>query len=189
MAIAIDLSTKADATIVDGLSFAATTTAIGLLCQLNTPLNVGEYVELLCTSMDSQTRIGLGELSSSTSFTQTGTLWYTSTDGKIYPGGTLYGATFTTNDVIGISLSSEGVAFYKNGVSQGYLTTPQHLYPSVHQGITAAVLRSGVFRVTYETIQYLPSGYVPIGTTAVNFGMPIAVILSTFPATLTRGFR
>lgn len=184
MPVDIELSTKhADCT-VEGMSFTATTSAMGLLCQLNTRLGAGEYVEILYTGGDSQIRIGLGELSSSTSATQTGTLWYTSTDGEIWPGGISYGSAFTTNDVIGISLSSDGVAFYKNGVCAGWLTAPQHLYPSVHKAITTSIVRSGVFRVKEETMQYLPSGYAPIGSTSA----PIASILSTFPATLTRGF-
>ena len=52
---------------------------------------------------------------------------YSNSDGNFYvnSSGTAYGATFTTNDVIGIALDMDAgtLVFYKNGTSQGTATT------------------------------------------------------------------
>jgi len=64
---------------------------------------------------------------------QTGTVFYYNNDGNKYVDGSAssYGATYTTNDIIGVSLDLDSgtptVTFYKNNVSQGTINLPSSM--------------------------------------------------------------
>ena len=64
---------------------------------------------------------------------QTGTIFYYNNNGNKYVDGSAssYGATYTTNDIIGVSLDLDSgtpsVTFYKNDVSQGTINLPSSM--------------------------------------------------------------
>jgi len=83
--------------------------------------------------------------------------------------GTVYGATYTTNDVIGIAfdVTAGSLTFYKNGASQGvaFSSLPATTYfPAVGDGSTAGtVTYAGNFGqqpFTYTA----PTGFLPLNT-------------------------
>ena len=74
--------------------------------------------------------------------TVTGAIFYYTDGRKFISGtGTTYGASYTTNDVIGIAVDVDAgtITFYKNGASQGAISgTVSELFPSLTDGSGAA---------------------------------------------------
>jgi hypothetical protein len=84
------------------------------------------YHEVFCTSVGSAgTWIGFATAPATTA--GTGTIYYNAADGKIYLNGSITAsyATFTTNDVIGLTYdpSTGSASFYKNNTLQGSVST------------------------------------------------------------------
>jgi hypothetical protein len=85
-----------------------------------------------------------------------------------------YGATWTTNDVIGIALDATGgsITFYKNGVSQGAAYTdltnynlPAGYYPAIAIYRNTGITQSAVFNFGQRPFAYTPpSGFVALNT-------------------------
>ena len=92
-------------------------------------------------------------------------LLYKETDGA----GTSYGASYTTNDVIGVALDMDAgsVTFYKNNVSQGVASTNLKSYGDIWFPITG-VYRSSttvVYNFGQRPFAYTPpSGYKALNT-------------------------
>lgn len=87
---------------------------------MSTPTTGKWYWEFVITSTAGQ---GVG-IALSTSRARDTSSYYYSYNAKIYingGAGTAYGASYTTNDVIGVALNLDAgtLTFYKNGVSQG----------------------------------------------------------------------
>lgn len=192
MAIAIDLITKADATTVDGLSFYRYAKDASMVCQLDTSLEDGDYVEVKITDAGSGSHImvGLGINQKGITNNTSGTRWVYGATGNLFPGNSSYMPSFTTGDVIGISLAASSIRFYKNGTAQTTIAAPTGLFPSVATGTSSlTVVHSGTFRVFEDDLEFLPSGFsamVKKGRTTKPLITPI--ILSTMPATLSSGF-
>jgi len=73
--------------------------------------------------------VGVGDLLIQNT-TQTNSVQYLSNGNKNVGGSsTSYGATFTTNDTIGVALDKDGgtITFYKNNTSQGVITLPSNV--------------------------------------------------------------
>lgn len=88
--------------------------------------------------------------------------WSYSPGYKRHNGATLFGATFTTGDVIGVALDLDAgtLEFYKNGVSQGVAFSSGvsgTLYPAVSMGYNtfAVTANFGATAFAYS----VPSGY------------------------------
>jgi hypothetical protein len=107
-----------------------------------------------------------------------------------------YGATWTTNDVIGIALDADGgsITFYKNGVSQGAAYTdltnynlPAGYYPAIAIYRNTGITQSAVFNFGQRPFAYTPpSGFVALNTQ--NLPEPsIKKPSSYFDATLYTG--
>jgi hypothetical protein len=85
-----------------------------------------------------------------------------------------YGATWTTNDVIGVALDATGgsITFYKNGVSQGAAYTdltnynlPAGYYPAIAIYRNTGITQSAVFNFGQRPFAYTPpSGFVALNT-------------------------
>ena len=101
-------------------------------------------------------------------------LYYSS--GTKYPGALAYGATYTTNDVIGVALNMDTgtLTFYKNGVSQGVAFT------DVKSAVGATIYpyqSCGNFSLAYSvtanfgatTFSYpIPTGYLALDGSAIE---------------------
>ena len=94
---------------------------------------------------------------------------YNSVNGQKYIGsGSSYGASFTTNDIIGIALDLDNgtITFYKNGVSQGVAFTDM-LTAMVHGGWTPIFNgygnSEGAFNFGQRAFDYTPpSGHLAL---------------------------
>jgi hypothetical protein len=85
-----------------------------------------------------------------------------------------YGATWTTNDVIGVALDATGgsITFYKNGVSQGAAYTDlanynlaAGYYPAIAIYRNTGITQSAVFNFGQRSFAYTPpSGFVALNT-------------------------
>jgi len=192
MAIAIDLSTKADATTVDGLSFYRYAKSAAMVCQLDAELQSGMYCELTCVgSNESSAMISLSPNIKGTTFQTTGIAAYWAHDGQLYPGGISYGSTWGINDVVGVSMLGTKIRFWKNGVAQPEIAAPAagYRFPSVLSSTTRSVIYAGRFVVYASDMQYRPNGYAAIGGERPLHVLPTPIILATMPHALTRGFR
>jgi hypothetical protein len=128
-------------------------------------------------------RIGicLSSLSGTDSYnTGTGTYVYNGLNGQKYIAGTgsTYGATFTTNDVIGVAVDADAgtVVFYKNNSSQGTAFSGLNFATSSYSP-TISVAGSGTSMVTnfgQRPFAYTPpSGFLSLCTT----NLPASTIL------------
>ena len=83
------------------------------------------YCEFVMTTIGSGTLVGIQQVNTLTSAiaqSQPNSILYHQNGQKLISGtGSSYGATYTSNDVIGVALDMDGgtVTFYKNNVSQG----------------------------------------------------------------------
>jgi hypothetical protein len=85
-----------------------------------------------------------------------------------------YGATWTTNDVIGVALDADSgsITFYKNGVSQGAAYTdllnynlPAGYYPAIAIYRNTGTTQSAVFNFGQRAFAYTPpTGYKALNT-------------------------
>jgi hypothetical protein len=99
---------------------------------------------------------------------------YDSGNGSKYNNGvgSAYGATWTTNDVIGIALdiTAGTIVFYKNNTSQGTAFTglTGTLFPAVSAGVasTAMTINFGQQPFTYTA----PTGFLPLNTYNLTAG-------------------
>ena len=115
---------------------------------------------------------------------------YYSVDGQKYNNGSgaSYGATYTTNDIIGIALDLDvgTLAFYKNGVSQGTAYTGLvgtfKFCAGVYDTSSACVFNFGQRPFTYTP----PTGFVALNT----YNLPTSTIVkgnTVMDATLYTG--
>jgi hypothetical protein len=85
------------------------------------------YAEFVATA-NSNYAVGVMGMDNTTQDIFTSGVGYYALNGQKYVSGTntSYGATYTTNDVIGVALDIDGgtVTFYKNNTSQGAITLP-----------------------------------------------------------------
>ena len=128
-------------------------------------------------------RIGicLSSLSGTDSYnTATGTYVYNGLNGQKYTSGTgsAYGATFTTNDVIGVAVDADAgtVVFYKNNSSQGTAFSGLNFATSSYSP-TISVAGAGTSMVTnfgQRPFAYTPpSGFLSLCTT----NLPASTVL------------
>lgn len=103
------------------------------------------------------------------------------TDGTKYVGATnsAYGATYTTNDVIGVALDMNGgtVTFYKNNVSQGSLSLSGASITSgtPFWGSGGAITQTGSANFGQRPFTYTPpSGYKALNT----YNLPASTVLN-----------
>ena len=104
---------------------------------------------------------------------------YNSANGSKYNNGSgvAYGATYTTNDVIGVALDMDAgtLTFYKNNTTQGqaYSGLTGTIFPSISAGTTSTSLavNFGQRPFTYTP----PSGFVALNT----FNLPTPTIGAT----------
>ena len=89
---------------------------------------------------------------------QSGTVFYYNNDGNKYVDGTAsaYGATYTTNDIIGVALDLDSgtptVTFYKNGTTQGTINLPSSM---LGKSIVPIVeLQSGIKYINFGNAPY-----------------------------------
>jgi len=192
MAIAIDLSTKANATTVDGLSFYRCAADKTMVCQLNAELKSGTYCELTCVgSSESSAMISLSPNIKGTTFHTAGSAAYYAYNGDLYPGAIPYGSSWGVNDIVGISMLGAKIRFWKNGVAQPEIAAPVsgYRFPSVLSSTEGSVTYAGRFIVYASDMQYLPNGYAAIGEEGPQQShVPTPIILATMPATLSSGF-
>lgn len=193
MTIKIDLMTKHTDCIVesDGLTYSRTAGSQYLICQLDTPIKNNQYYEykVLNNGSKNSLMLGLGQNLSGITFSTANTFWVWAYTGNRYPGAISYATTFTTNDIVGISLKDNFVNFYKNGISYGNIAAPIGLYPSLCSGTTSNVTYSGKFHTTYKTIQYLPKGFKPIAESKEKENISSNILLlSSLTKNLTIGF-
>ena len=127
------------------------------------------YWETTITSRGTYSQVGLAEedwLPNSSPGLQSNAYGYYSFDGNAVRDGTTtaYGATYTTGDVIGITLDYDNgeITYYKNGVSQGVAFT------GVTEKLTPASALYGTATHNYNFGQ-LPFAYaVPTGFKALS---------------------
>lgn len=100
------------------------TTSTGVFSTVAAPYTGNWVAEFTLTQSagDGWDYLGVTPASTAWSWTGTGLIAYRSGAQKYQGGWSSYGATFTTNDVIGVVVNNGTVTFYKNGVSQGSLT-------------------------------------------------------------------
>lgn len=110
-------------------------------------------------------------VSSTLGYQFNGSVFYYRSGAKSIDGSfTSYGASYTTNDVIGIALDLDGgtVAFYKNNVSQGSITLPStgtgSWKPSLSSGTGAA---NQIYSANFGQLGFTytpPTGYLALST-------------------------
>ncbi len=197
MSIGINLNTKQDNVIVDGLAFSRpNSTASTLAVQLDTELAVGEYMEIVIFNSGGSpsNMFGVTVAEKGVGY-DARSLFYYGYNGKLEPGSLSYGASWTINDVIGLARIGQGtLRFYKNGVAQpDKVTSIQTFFPSYILGSGSVVSFSGRFYVAANELQHLPTGFQPMGEkierTKATCKVPTSVLMSTLPASLTRGFK
>jgi hypothetical protein len=120
--------------------------------------------------------LGISNNIQETGATFTGNRGYFNNDGKAYTGstGVAYGATWTTNDIIGMALdlNSGTLTFYKNNVSQGVAFTglTGEWFPLIRTDATAnSFINFGQRPFTYTP----PTGFVALNT----FNLPDSTIV------------
>lgn len=82
-----------------------------------------------------------------------------------------YGATYTTNDVIGTALDMDNgtIEFYKNGVSQGVAFTDVKLLATVYPFVEVYANASVTYNFGATAFSYsVPSGYQPFAGKNIN---------------------
>ena len=194
MSIGINLATKQDAVVVDGLTFSRPSSKdSALACQLDTELAVGEYMEIVIFNAAGS----FAELSSMFGVTvpekgiglDARGLFYYGYNGTLCPGSLSYGDSWTINDVIGLArVSQDTLRFYKNGVAQpDKVTSVQKFFPSYLMGSGNLISFSGRFYLAANELQYLPTGFRPMEKKA-TFKVSTSVLMS-LPASISRGFR
>ena len=107
-----------------------------------------------------------------------------------------YGATYTTNDVIGVALDADNdkVTYFKNGKNQGelsitHLTTNTGYYPAIHQ-VNGSNNLTGSANFGQKPFKFPPpDGYQPLNNANVRPETVIArpdqyVGVTTYPGTL-----
>jgi hypothetical protein len=104
---------------------------------------------------------------------------YYSVDGTKYVSGvnTAYGATFGTNDVIGVALNADSgtVAFYKNNTSQGSITLPSSVGGWIFQAQGQGGSNSAVVELNFGQRPFTytpPTGFVALNT----YNLPASTI-------------
>jgi hypothetical protein len=133
--------------------------------------------------------LGISNNIQETGATFTGNRGYFNNDGKAYTGstGVAYGATWTTNDIIGMALdlNSGTLTFYKNNVSQGVAFTglTGEWFPLIRTDATAnSFINFGQRPFTYTP----PTGFVALNT----YNLPTSTIVkgnTVMDATLWTG--
>lgn len=146
-------------------------------------LNSGKwYWEVTCTALPTNTAIGIIPANLTTFNSTTTMIWASANcvgycgDGKKYVAsatGAAYGATYTTNIVIGVALdlSAGTITFYRNNVSQGSIsistpaTTGVPYVPAVGVVVTGGGTAThnatfGQYPFTYTP----PTGYLALNT-------------------------
>jgi hypothetical protein len=194
VSIGINLATKQDAVVVDGLTFSRPTSGnTTLAVQLDTELAVGEYVEIVIFNSGGSpaNMFGVTASEKGIQYQDARSLFYYGYNGSLEPGSLSYGASWTINDVIGLARIGQGtLRFYKNGVAQPDKdTSVQNFFPSYILASGNSLSFSGRFYLAANELQYLPTGFQPMGEKAVATLVHSAVLMSTLPASLTRGFR
>ncbi len=141
-----------------------------------TPLSGKWYAEVTIVSESGYTFVGLCSASSSP-FTTTKSLYdhdsvaYYGRDGSRWIDGSsaTYGATYTTGDIIGIAYDADAgsVAFYKNGSSQGTITSvPVREYFFAGSDFDGGSSCTYVWNFGQRAFAYsAPSGYKALCTT------------------------
>jgi hypothetical protein len=143
------------------------------------------YWEVTVTAVGSQTIIGVSQ---ATYINDTSTLDRIYTNGGSITGGGS-GASYTTNDVIGVALDIGGgtVTFYKNGTSQGSATLgtlPANGWTPYAYGYNGCVVSPNFGQQPFA--YSVPSGFVALNT----YNLPTATIVkgnNVMDATLYTG--
>ena len=194
MSIGINLATKQDAVVVDGLTFSRpSSTDITLACQLDTELAVGEYMEIVifnaAGASAEASMFGVTVPEKGIGLDARG-LFYYGYNGRLNPGSLSYGDSWTINDVIGLArVSQDTLRFYKNGVAQpDKVTSVQKFFPSYLMGSGGSISFSGRFYLAANELQYLPTGFQPMREKKATFKVSTSVLMS-LPASISRGFR
>ena len=168
-----------DATLANGnlsISYGASTPFLG------TPATIGVqsgkwYWEVLITASSGATVTSMIGITTKSSPNEIGSYpganvngWgYFGFNGQKYnSGGTAYGATYTTNDVIGVAFDADAgtLEFYKNGVSQGTAfsgLTSNTYFPAIGDGSGGATF-SAAINFGQRPFAYTP----PTGFKALN---------------------
>lgn len=139
------------------------------------------YWEVTPTAVAGTCMIGVGTISTASSYfwqNTNGSLGYFDVNGDRYlnGGGATYGASYTTNDVIGVAVDLDAgtVTFYKNNTSQGAITfNASGLFPAVSDGSGSG--GSSVFNINFgqQPFTYTP----PTGFNRLNtFNLPTPTI-------------
>lgn len=139
-------------------------------CSMAIPNTGKYYYEYHVTTVGSASNIGLSNntvvQSSGTGFTGGVYRLYAQSGNKVnQSGGTAYGATFTTGDVIGIAVDAGAgtIAFYKNNVSQGVAFSDlvgDTWFPAVYMNGATGHFNFGQRPFTYTP----PAGYQALCT-------------------------
>jgi hypothetical protein len=120
----------------------------------------------------------VGLAATSYAWNEVGTVGYYSATGQKFVSGvgSAYGATFTSNDVIGTALDKDAntVTFYKNGVSQGVISLPTNqVMVAYFADGTGGAATSGDANFGQRPFTYTP----PTGFVALNtFNLPTPTI-------------
>ena len=139
------------------------------------------YWEVTPTNLGGNSMIGVSTVSSTSSYfwqNTDGSIAYYSLTGNSYVNNssTAYGATYTTNDIIGVAidLDAGSVTYYKNNTSQGAITfNASALFPAVAD---ASGSGASTFQVNFgqRPFSYTP----PTGFVALNtYNLPTPTIL------------
>jgi len=194
VSIGINLETKQNGVVVDGLAFSRPILQdITLAVQLDTELAVGEYMEIVIFNSGGSpaNMFGVTVPEKGIGDTDDRGLFYYGNSGKLEPGSLSYGVTWTINDVIGLArVSQDTLRFYKNGAAQpDKVTSIQTFFPSYLLATGNPFSFSGRFYLDANELQYLPTGFQPMRKKKATFKVPTSVLMSTLPASLSRGFR
>lgn len=144
------------------------------------------YFEAVCTgTLPLGVAIGVAPVAKSISSFN---VHYYSLDGKIYVNNTVSatGATWTTNDIIGVAYEQGGSAsFYKNGVLQATVSMPSDVdfVPEAYQ--TQTQPNSVIFNFGQRPFSYSP----PTGFKSLNtYNLPTPTIGSTASTLASKNF-
>jgi hypothetical protein len=146
------------------------------------------YYEATCTAVGSSTpSVGVIDERGQNTVTTARVIYISNGNKTIDNTSSAYGATYTTNDVIGVAydLDAGQITFYKNNVSQGAITMP------VTVGILPLIsnLNSSSFALNFGQRPFAytpPTGFVALNT----FNLPAATIVkgnTVMDATLYTG--
>ena len=149
------------------------------------------YWECTVTSTHNIVGITLGTTGTTTTLFLTGYGYYYNGNKYVNGSASAYGASFTTNDVIGVAVDLDSgtstIEFFKNGTSQGLITIAAGLYKVGGGNGNSGATATGNYNFGQRPFSYTP----PTGFKALNtLNLPTPTILKGnqyFDATLWDG--